>query len=220
MASRQAYRENPCGTLSLPYWKAGRFPLPDTMAVVHNREYDPRRYTGYDDVPFFRLFHDLSPAGRLPLPGGFVLETALLPRDAEEIAQTINGSYTAIRQSAAQVAAWANSPAYDPALWLMIRRRGSGQAAASGIGELDADMREGTLEWIQVLPAYRGMGLGAVLVGELLARMAGKADFATVSGELENPCSPERLYRRCGFTGNDVWHVLSKRPGIPCNPSH
>jgi len=41
-----------------------------------------------------------------------------------------------------------------------------------------------------------------------LAAMAGFADFATVSGERENPTRPERIYRACGFQGDDVWHIL------------
>ena len=37
------------------------------------------------------------------------------------------------------------------------------------------------------------------------------ATFATVSGQCNNPTNPEALYRKCGFTGSDVWHVLRKR---------
>lgn len=37
------------------------------------------------------------------------------------------------------------------------------------------------------------------------------AKFATVSGQSNNPTNPEVLYRKCCFTGSDVWHVLRKR---------
>jgi len=38
--------------------------------------------------------------------------------------------------------------------------------------------------------------------------MKNLAKFATVSGQCENLTNPEALYRRCGFKGNDVWHIL------------
>ena len=39
--------------------------------------------------------------------------------------------------------------------------------------------------------------------------MQGIAEFATVSGKVNNPTNPESLYRKCGFTGNDIWHILT-----------
>jgi len=40
--------------------------------------------------------------------------------------------------------------------------------------------------------------------------MASMAEFATVSGKVNNATSPEILYRKCGFIGNDIWHILTK----------
>jgi len=64
--------------------------------------------------------------------------------------------------------------------------------------------------WIQVLPGYQGKGLGKILVLELLKRMHGKVDFVTVSGEVDNETNPERLYKSCGFSGDDIWWLLRK----------
>ena len=61
-----------------------------------------------------------------------------------------------------------------------------------------------------MLPEHRGRGAGQFIVNELLRRMQGRADFATVSGKVNNATNPEGLYRRCGFTGADVWHILTK----------
>lgn len=71
-------------------------------------------------------------------------------------------------------------------------------------------IKEGALEWIQVLPEYHGNKLGKALVIELLKRLKPYARFTTVSGELDNKTNPERLYRRCGFIGDDIWHILKK----------
>ena len=66
------------------------------------------------------------------------------------------------------------------------------------------------LEWIQVSQRHRGKGLGRYVVSELLRRLKSKAGFATVSGQCNNATNPEMLYRKCGFSGNDVWHILRK----------
>ena len=61
------------------------------------------------------------------------------------------------------------------------------------------------------MPEYRGKNIGTAIVKALLWRGREYAKFATVSGKVENGTKPEALYRKCGFTGNDVWHVLHKR---------
>jgi hypothetical protein len=44
----------------------------------------------------------------------------------------------------------------------------------------------------------------------LLSRLEQRAAFTTVAGIVGDRSNPEGLYRRCGFTGNDVWWLLSK----------
>jgi hypothetical protein len=34
--------------------------------------------------------------------------------------------------------------------------------------------------------------------------------FTTVSGEMNSRTKPEKLYRNCGFSGDDVWWLLQK----------
>ncbi len=87
----------------------------------------------------------------------------------------------------------------------------SNELVASGIAGLDQNIGEGILEWIQVSPAYRRRGLGRYLVCELLSRMDGKADFVTVSGQVDNQSRPELLYESCGFQDRVVWHILTRK---------
>ncbi len=87
----------------------------------------------------------------------------------------------------------------------------SGDIVATGIAEMDREIGEGVLEWVQVSKAHRGCGLGGYIVMELLWRMKDAARFATVSGRCKNPTNPEGLYRKCGFAGSDVWHILRRR---------
>ena len=79
-----------------------------------------------------------------------------------------------------------------------------------GIAEVDRMIPEASLDWIQVLPEYRGKGLGECIVLELLDRLRGRVEFTTVSGEVENQSNPEGLYRRCGFGGDGIWWVLRR----------
>ena len=59
-------------------------------------------------------------------------------------------------------------------------------------------------------PKYRGKGLGKFVVNELLWRMKGKVDFVTVSGKIDNPTNPRDLYKACGFTNEEIWHVMKR----------
>lgn len=103
------------------------------------------------------------------------------------------------------------SEVYDENLWIIVYEKVTHKPVACGIAELDKEIREGMLEWIQVLPAYRGKKIGQLLVNELLTRLQGKADFVTISGKVDNVTKPEILYRKCGFTGDDIWHILTKK---------
>ena len=86
-----------------------------------------------------------------------------------------------------------------------------GYFIAGGIADYDRETNELILEWIQVLPSYRKQGYGQLIVNSLLLKMKGIATFATVSGKVNNPTNPQSLYRKCGFTGNDVWHILTRK---------
>ena len=100
---------------------------------------------------------------------------------------------------------------YNSELWLAVKEECKGNIVATGIAELDREIGEGVLEWIQVSKDYRRCGLGSYLVCELLWRMRKAAGFVTVSGKCRNPDHSEDLYRKCGFGGDDVWHVLRER---------
>ena len=49
--------------------------------------------------------------------------------------------------------------------------------AGCGIADYDSEAKELILEWIQVLPEYRGQKIGQLIVNELLRRMQGIAAF-------------------------------------------
>ena len=206
MITREQYLSNPCRASSIPYWKAKSIVVPDGMAILNGDEYDNTRYPGYTDEPYFRLIHDLQNLSAPILPEGYSISDATLG----EFAEHINSCYENIGISESDLEACTAQPVYHPSLWISVRDDHTGSIAATGIAEIDRDIGEGVLEWIQVSKNARGKGLGRYIVSELLWRMKDAARFVTVSGQCNNPANPEKLYRRCGFTGSDVWHVLKK----------
>ena len=200
------YLVNPCRAASLPYWKAVSVQVPPFMRILHHDDYDPSLYAGFHDEPYFRLYHSLQDIQEPPLPEGFSFSQAT----PEEFSAHIAACYEHIGISADDLRGCMQRAVYHPELWLVIRDA-HGAIAASGIADLDRSIGEGILEWIQVSDDHRRQGLGRCMVTELLRRMACEARFATVSGQCHNPTCPEQLYRACGFTGRDVWHILQKQ---------
>lgn len=206
MITLEEYLRDPCAKLSIPYWKAAAMPVPDGVRIVHDSGFSPEFLEGYEDQRYFRLYHDLQRIGPRHLDG-FDLETAG-PEDMRTIASIINDSYTDLRVSVPQLTGYTRTGAYRPELWVLVRETVSGSPAACAIADFDPQAGELSLEWVQVLPAYRGRGVGRMMVNELLHRGRAFARFATVSGQVDSPSRPERLYRRCGFVGDNVWHIL------------
>ena len=202
----EQYITDPCGAASLPYWKTEQFAMPEGICVCRDDAFSTQSIEGVDE-PYFKLMHDLRQVQPLALPAGFRLVSAGLA----EFARHINSCYGVKCMTEAELLAYLRRPTFDPALWFAIADTGSGELAASAIGELDGRIGEGILEWIQVSPAYRRSGLGRFLVSELLLRMQGRAQFATVSGRVNNPDKPFALYIACGFQNPVIWHVIKTK---------
>jgi len=177
------------------------------MVVLHGGDFNEADYRAYHDEPFFRLRHGLQGLSAPTLPEGFSLCYPAL----RDYAAHINQCYAGIGVTEAELRGCTLRAVYKAELWLAVKEDRTGALAATGIAELDRSLGEGILEWVQVTEGQRRRGLGCFVVSELLWRMKGVARFATVSGQCRNPTNPEGLYRRCGFTGQDVWHILRPR---------
>lgn len=207
MIMKEQYLKNPCRAASIPYWKAVRISVPENMLIVHEADFCTQMLEQYMDERYFRMKHDLQDITPVHIPMGFSHCTAA----AADFADHINRCYREACVTEDELHSYNQRKVYCSDLWLAVREDTTGEIAATGIAELDREMGEGALEWIQVSEEYRGRGLGSYIVKELLWRMKDKAKFATVSGLCNNPANPEALYRKCGFTGSDVWHVMRKR---------
>lgn len=204
---KKQYLENPCGTASIPYWKAVCISIPVNMKILHDREFDAELLKRYVDEPYFRLLHHMREVKPVSLPEGYSLYEA----SVSDFADHINSCYEDIGITMSEIQGYLTREQYCAGLWLAVRDNYKEKIVATGIAELDREISEGVLEWIQVSKDYRSRGLGSYLVLELLWRMRKAARFVTVSGKCENTDNPEGLYRKCGFCGDDVWHILRER---------
>lgn len=211
MISLKEYSENPCKKASIPYWKNKNIKIPSNMKIVHHEKFDNNDLNDYQDEKYFRLIHHLDNIQNNSSMD-FSVKTAE-SQDISLIVEIINKSYSDLSVSYEQILSYTKTEVYDKNLWILVYENQTNDVVGCGIADFDSDVREGILEWIQVLPEYRGKGIGKLIVNELLRRMT-KADFATVSGKVDNPTNPEKLYRSCGFVGNDIWHILTKKYNI------
>lgn len=205
----EEYKRDPCGLLSIPYWKNKGIALPDSMKIVNDRDFDERLLSDYTDSRYFRLKHDLKDIAKCNI-SGYSFNT-IPPDSFGELADMINASYTHSQISVSEddVRSWTAGKTYRPELW--IGAYYGGRLIGSIISEYDSEAGEGIIEWLQVLPEYKGRGIASALICRSLEIMSGFAEFATVSGECDNVTDPEKAYRRCGFYGSDVWHILTRK---------
>lgn len=209
MITLTEYLNNPCGTLSIPYWKAKSITIPPDMRILHDRDFSSNILSEYTDEKYFRLYHSLKGIPEVATDD-FEVTTATR-RDIKTIVQIINDSYTDISVNKELIKSYTKTPVYNENLWIMVKEKATGKYVGCGLADYDTEAKELILEWIQVLPEYRGKKIGQAIVTELLLRMKNIADFATVSGKVDNETNPEALYRKCRFVGNDVWHILHKK---------
>lgn len=196
------YIQNPCGKLSIPYWKATTMTLPDTIKIIHSQDWN-EQYKDFER--FFRVKHALEKLD----PIDFNYNIILIVEQANQLAEMINASYIHenIVVNEEDVLKWKDNKTFRENLCVSIESE-DGKMIASGIAEYDENCREGILEWVQVLPEYRGKGLGKKIVNVLLSNLKKcGADFVTVSGNLDNVTAPLQLYKKCGFEGDDVWYI-------------
>ena len=208
MLSLNSYLKNPCGTLSIPYWKHKKTVIPENMKIVHEKEYFKESFNDYNDEPYFRLYHNMKNIEQETVKDVEIISGI---SDINEFVQLINASYDDLSVTVEQLEGYRETPVFFSELWILLKEKDSGTVIAGGIADYDRECGELILEWIQVIPAYRGKGYGKTVVNSLLSKMIGTAKFATVSGKVNNPTDPENLYRNCGFTGDDIWHILTKK---------
>ena len=148
------YLQNPCGKLSIPYWKSKTLVIPESIKIIHCSDWKGQ-CTDYQR--FFRVKHDL----RDLCPIDFDYDTLSIDYQAAELSDMINRCYDHenIVVNEKNVLKWKQHETFREDLCVYINAD-DGKMVASGIAEFDETCREGVIEWLQVLPEYRKRGLG------------------------------------------------------------
>ena len=205
--TKEQYIKDPCRSSSTTYWKNIEYDKPHNIEIVHEKDFSPT-VNSVTVVKYFRLFHDLEDITPL-VNDDFFIQIVDVEKQKEIVSEILSKCYNT-HYSLEFVEDMTKQRVFDNDLWILIVEKSSMSPVALGIADYDSEIREGSLEWVQVLPDKRRLGLGELVVNELLLRLKNKADFVTVSGQIDNSNKPDLLYRKCGFTGDDVWYVLCR----------
>ena len=180
----------------------------DTESLKGVDSYNPLSLKGFKESKFFVLYHDMKSTHQPACETGHDYQIEIVKAsETQEVMTFINNSYEFISVTEQEVLNWRTHDVFDESLWIWIKE--DQEVLALGIAEYDQEIKEGALEWIQVHEKARGKGIGQILVNELMSRME-QAEFVTVSGEIDNNTEPEKLYRKCGFKGDQIWYYYTK----------
>jgi len=231
---RSQYKENPL-SLSTAYWKVEKWEknaktlhikgqdycIANRQLLHFNHKVDhsvldkldgidtdvKQNLEAFDEDVFFKLYH---PMKNVEKTSHIYKIKKVTQFEYDQVVEFINHSYDHISVDKKYVESWTQHQVYDPNLWIWLIR--GDEKIALGIAEYDKSIKEGALEWIQVKADYRGMGVGKILVLELLNRMK-EANFVSVAGEVDNNSRPDKLYRSCGFIGHKIWYHYKRKRG-------
>ncbi|MCK5388046.1 MAG: GNAT family N-acetyltransferase [Candidatus Izimaplasma sp.] len=209
LITKEQYLNNPCRTLAIPYYKYISMPKRNNPRVVNDMDFSEKKAVSRNHQRFFRLIHNMSDILNTNL-NGFSFVKVNIEKDISIIVRIINNSYTDIKVTKEKILNLTKIAVFLNDLWIFIRDDKSNEYVGLGIADYDHNCNEVILEWIQVLPEYRKKGLGKNLILHILKTAPKDAMFATVSGDYDNPTNPQGLYLKCGFTGNNIWHVIWK----------
>ncbi len=179
------------------------------QALIHQDFLDPPTVAGFQHwTSQYRLLFRDQPMPEPLLPDGF--QFANVVNSPAEIAAITDHLAQGSPESLAHVEDWINSPRFTADLWVWVIDETTQQPVGLALGEFDTRINEAAIEWVQVLPDYQRRGLGKALTFEVLRRIGERAVFTSVAGVVEDRDNPGAFFRRCGFSGNDVWWLLSR----------
>lgn len=118
MISIEDYKKNPCGSISIPYWKAEKMSIPDNIKIVHNNNFDQTMLNDYNDKKYFRLFHNLK---NVPTFTNNNYTYGIISKsEINELVKMINTSYTHtdVFVSTDYINGLTKTEAYCPELWI------------------------------------------------------------------------------------------------------
>jgi GNAT superfamily N-acetyltransferase len=146
------------------------------------------------------------------IPAGFQIAVADPTSEAAEISRLMNAAYPSLPRltTPERLGELASADYYLADGWFFLIERDTGQRVGLAICGYCPEMKEGFIEWIQVVPRLRNQGFGRLLVHEAIRRIHGQSRFITASGNLDAPFALGGLYKACGFVQIRQWTILGQ----------
>ncbi|MDE5855672.1 MAG: GNAT family N-acetyltransferase, partial [Anaeroplasmataceae bacterium] len=154
IVSKEEYLHNPCGLLSIPYWKAKITPVPNSIEILHQNRFH-NQYKEFQR--YFRLIHHLDKIGPIP--------AQVQPLEiTEDLVSLMNICFKSeyIVLNLKDLFDMQKHSTYRKDLWIGIEA--DDRLIGCAIAEYDLECREGSIEWICVLPEYQRRGYGSKLI--------------------------------------------------------
>jgi len=199
----------------LIYWdRTGKFNIQSDLnqfntIILHDlylEELDKQIYPHLD--PYFRLYFPTTTKIE-SVNTDYQIELVQFDQEWEKILRILRASYPNWSFDRQRIEQWRSHPTYDPELWIWVIDPLTSEKIALGIAEYYTEIKEGSLEWIQVHPDHQKKGVGKIIVMSLVQKLLEKADIITVSGQADQP-HLQQFYEDCGFTGNEIWWVARR----------
>ena len=176
------------------------------LLILHDNQMDDAFLDDFNSHQvYFRLQYDIGHPREIIHE--YHIQEVDTQNELEDVADFISQCYEDMKPTADYFYRCTQESVFGGHLWIWVIDPATKKKTGLGIAEYDANTGEGSLDWIQVLPDEQSKGIGKVVVTELTNRLQTQAKFITVAGKSKYA---EKLYRKCGFTGNDVWNVLTK----------
>jgi mycothiol synthase len=147
-----------------------------------------------------------------PAPEGFEIGGIEPPQDLAAVHAVLDAAFVDDRSHHPKpFDAWVEeetgSPSYDPTLWLLATDGGE------AVGALTAGVAEdrGWVQYLGVVPGYRGRGIGSALLRRAFATFADRGlRRVLVSVDAQNPTGATALYERAGMRILKRWDLWER----------
>lgn len=97
-------------------------------------------------------------------------------------------------------------PVFDPNFWILVFEKQSKTPVAAGICIYDSKIKETEIEWLYVHKEYHGLGIGRMLINEIIRKAKDKSNLIRVGGVADE------FYIKCGFgLKTDEWMWIKRK---------
>ncbi len=232
MINIKKYLSDPCNSLSIPYWKAKKTSMRSDTMIVHSSKYDEVLYRDWQDTKYFRLKHNLLNLTSKNINDHFFYET-YNDNKIDDLLSVMNQSDIEKQYTKEDIKNLMREDTFCPDLCILVYYKKIYQKLKEPIivydeyGEktkitkrylpvamimsnFDSETKEVSIECIHVIPSYNKFNLVESMLRESLLRISCIADFATITGKIDDENNHYELLKKVGFSEESIWHILKK----------